>query len=83
MLLFLTPSPPNELGRVRSLNILKALKSLNIDVTLVTLYNKKQEKYLNEAKPYVKEISQDSYQQLTQLEVNKNKILKKASHYGK
>ena len=36
-----------------------------------------------EQKPYVKEISQDSYQQLTQLEVNKNKILKKASHYGK
>ena len=36
-----------------------------------------------EQKPYVKEISQDSYQQLTQLEINKNKILKKASHYGK
>ena len=66
-LLFLTPSPPNELGRVRSLNILKALKSLNIEVTLVTLYNKKQEKYLNEAKPYVKEIKAIKYNRLIAL----------------
>ncbi len=36
-----------------------------------------------EQKPYVKEISQDSYQQLSQLEVNKKKCLKKVSHYGK
>lgn len=66
-LLFLTPSPPNELGRVRALNILKALKSLNIDITMVTLYNKKQEKYLSEAKPYVKEIKAIKYNRLIAL----------------
>ena len=45
-LLYISPSPPNNLERVRSLNILKSLQNKNIDITLVTLYNKEQEKYI-------------------------------------
>ena len=66
-LLYLSPSPPNELERVRSLNILKSLKSLNIDVTLVTLYNKRQEKYLQVAKPYVEKIIAFKYKKIIAL----------------
>lgn len=55
-LLYISPSPPNNLERVRSLNILKSLQNENIEITLVTLYNKQQEKYLEVAKKYVNEI---------------------------
>ena len=49
-LLYISPSPPNNLERVRSLNILKSLQNKNIDITLFTLYNKEQEKYIEESK---------------------------------
>lgn len=55
-ILFISPSPPNELERIRSLNILKCLKENNAKVTLITLYNNKQNKYLKEAVKYVEEI---------------------------
>ena len=63
-LLYISPSPPNELDRVRSLNILKALKHNNINVTLVTLYNKKQEKYLEIASKYVNKIIKIKYNKI-------------------
>lgn len=63
-LLYISPSPPNELERVRSLNILKSLKSQNIKVTLITLYNSKQEKYLDVAKKYVDEIIKIKYNKI-------------------
>lgn len=63
-LLYISPSPPNELERVRSLNILKSLKSNNINVTLITLYNSKQEKYLDIAKEYVDEIIKIKYSRM-------------------
>ena len=63
-LLYISPSPPNELERVRSLNLIKAFKENNINVTLVTLYNKKQEKYLNEAKKYVDKIIEIKYSKI-------------------
>lgn len=52
-LLYISPSPPNELERTRTLNLLKAFKKNNINITLVTLYNKKQEKYLKNAEKLV------------------------------
>lgn len=63
-LLYISPSPPNELERVRSLNILKTLKNNNINVTLITLYNSKQEKYLDIAKEYVDEIIKIKYSKI-------------------
>ena len=63
-LLYISPSPPNELERVRSLNILKSLKSQNIKVTLITLYNSKQEKYLDVAKKYADEIIKIKYNKI-------------------
>ena len=63
-LLYISPSPPNELERVRSLNLIKAFKENNVNITLVTLYNKKQEKYLNEAKKYVDKIIEIKYSKI-------------------
>ena len=64
-LIYISPSPPNDLERVRSLNILKILKNNNVNITLVTLYNKKQEKYLKDLEKYVDKI----------IKVKQNKIV--------
>ena len=64
-LIYISPSPPNDLERVRSLNILKILKNNNVNITLVTLYNKKQEKYLKDLEKYVDKI----------IKVQQNKIV--------
>ena len=64
-LIYISPSPPNDLERVRSLNILKILKKNNVNITLVTLYNKKQEKYLKDLEKYVDKI----------IKVKQNKIV--------
>ena len=63
-LLYISPSPPNNLERVRSLNILKSLQNKNIDITLVTLYNKEQEKYIEESKKYVNRIIKIKYSKI-------------------
>ena len=63
-LLYISPSPPNEMERVRSLNILKSLKKENVEITLITLYNKKQEKYLDIAKKYTNEIIKIKYNRI-------------------
>lgn len=62
-ILFISPSPPNDMERVRTLNILKALKEQKHHITLVTLYNKKQEKYLKEQK-YVDKIIKVKYSRI-------------------
>ena len=66
-LLYISPSPPNELERVRSLNILKLLKKNKVNITLVTLYNKKQEKYLECLEKYVDKIIKVKYSKFTSL----------------
>ena len=60
-LLYISPSPPNELERVRSLNLIKAFKENNINITLITLYNKKQEKYLDDVSKYVDKLVKVKY----------------------
>lgn len=63
-LLYISPSPPNEMERVRSLNILKALKKKNVNITLITLYNSKQEKYIANAEKYVDNIIKVKYSKI-------------------
>lgn len=66
-LLYISPSPPNEMERVRSLNILKILKRQNVKVTLITLYNSKQEKYLKDLEKYVDNIIKVKYNKFISL----------------
>lgn len=66
-LLYISPSPPNEMERVRSLNILKILKRQNVKVTLITLYNSKQEKYLKDLEKYVDNIIKIKYNKFISL----------------
>lgn len=52
-ILFITPSPPNNLNRIRSKNIIKSLHSLGHVVTLVSLYkNRKEKLQLKESEKY-------------------------------
>lgn len=54
-ILFLTPSPPNDLNRIRSKNIIIALSKLDHEITLVSLYkNNKELRSLKESEKYVK-----------------------------
>lgn len=56
-ILFITPSPPNNLNRVRSKNIIISLSKLGHDVSLVSLIkNKKEQQSLSLMVPYTKEI---------------------------
>jgi hypothetical protein len=53
-ILFITPSPPNNLNRIRSKNIIFALSELGHKITLVSLYkNKKEFEWLKESEKYV------------------------------
>ena len=63
-LLYISPSPPNDMERIRSLNILKSLKQNDVQITLVTLYNKKQAKYLNQALKYVDNVIKIRYSKI-------------------
>lgn len=63
-LIYISPSPPNEMERARTLNILKSLKENGTQITLITLYNKSQTKYLEEAKEYVDEIIKIRYSKI-------------------
>ena len=63
-LLYISPSPPNDMERIRSLNILKSLKQNDVQITLVTLYNKKQAKYLNQALKYVDNVVKIRYSKI-------------------
>ena len=63
-ILYISPSPPNELERIRTLNILKSLKKDNNQITLITLYNKKQVQYLKEAERYADNIIEIKYSKI-------------------
>ncbi|MDD4289822.1 MAG: glycosyltransferase [Patescibacteria group bacterium] len=53
-ILFITPSPPNNLNRIRSKNIIIEFYKLGYDITLVSLLkSKKESKELNDIKKYV------------------------------
>lgn len=56
-ILYITPSLPNDFSRIRSKNIIKALKKMDCKITLVSLYNKKSDLiYLEETKLLVDDI---------------------------
>ena len=63
-LIYISPSPPNDMERIRSLNILKSLKQNDVQITLVTLYNKKQAKYLAQASKYVDNVIKIKYSKI-------------------
>jgi polysaccharide biosynthesis protein PslH len=55
-ILFITPSPPNNLNRIRSKNIIISLCKLNHEISLVSLVkNKKERRCLDLMGPYVKD----------------------------
>lgn len=60
-IIYISPSPPNDMERIRSLHILKSLKRNGAKITLVTLYYKKQEQYIKEASSYVDNIVKIKY----------------------
>lgn len=56
-ILYITPSPPNSMGRIRTQNIIKAMKHLGHEVTLVSfVYNHYDLEALERCKSYIEEI---------------------------
>lgn len=56
-ILFITPSPPNKLNRVRAFYLIKGLHRSGASVTLVSLYSKEEElRDIEELKPCLKEV---------------------------
>lgn len=56
-ILYITPSPPNDLNRIRTQNLLKALNHFWHEVTLISLYkNDKEYQWLQESRAYVKNV---------------------------
>jgi len=56
-ILYITPSPPNSMGRIRTQNIIKAMKRLGHEVTLVSFaYNHYDEEALEKCRFYIDEI---------------------------
>lgn len=52
-ILFITPSPPNNLNRIRSKNIIRSLHDLGHQVTVISLYkNQKEYSWLQAANKY-------------------------------
>ena len=50
-ILYIAPSLPNDFSRVRSKNIIKALKNKGCNITLISLYSSKKDLvYLEETK---------------------------------
>lgn len=56
-ILYIAPSPPNSMGRIRTQNIIKAMKQLGHEVTLVSfVYNHYDVEALERCKLYIDEI---------------------------
>lgn len=56
-ILYITPSPPNSMGRIRTQNIIKAMKHLGHEVTLVSfVYNHYDIEALERCELYIDEI---------------------------
>lgn len=56
-ILYIAPSLPNDFSRVRSKNIIKALKNKGCNITLISLYSSKKDLvYLEETKQMVDKV---------------------------
>ena len=56
-ILFIAPSPPNSMSRIRTQNIIKAMQSLGHDVTLISfVYSKKDLVEINKCKEYIEKV---------------------------